>query len=72
MSFTIIDRRPNPGGKNLGNRQRFIKKAKEQITKEIKKGVLDRSIKSSDGQVVHVTSDGISEPEFKIKPDSWK
>jgi uncharacterized sporulation protein YeaH/YhbH (DUF444 family) len=65
MSFTIIDRRLNPGGKNLSNRQRFIKKAKEQLKKSVKDGLVGRSITSDEDQDVHISQDGISEPVFQ-------
>lgn len=64
-NFNIIDRRLNPGGKNLSNRQRFLRKATEQLKKSVKDGLLDRSITSSDDQNVHVPSDGIYEPSFR-------
>jgi uncharacterized sporulation protein YeaH/YhbH (DUF444 family) len=66
MSHSIIDRRLNPSGKNLGNRQRFLKRAKEQLRKSVKDGLLDRSITSSDDQDVNVpVSDGTHEPTFR-------
>jgi len=64
MSFTIIDRRLNPGGKNLSNRQRFVRKAKEQLKKSVKDGLVDRSITSEEDQNVHISQDGIYEPAF--------
>tara|TARA_B100000315_G_C14584621_1_gene592260 strand:- start:2929 stop:3033 length:105 start_codon:yes stop_codon:yes gene_type:complete len=33
MAKHIIDRRQNPKGKNLSNRQRFIRRYKDQIKK---------------------------------------
>ncbi|RDD63714.1 YeaH/YhbH family protein [Ferruginivarius sediminum] len=61
----IIDRRRNPRGKSLGNRQRFIRRAREQIREAIKNNLRDRSVKdSSSGEDVVISSDGIHEPRF--------
>lgn len=62
--FTIVDRRESPGGKNLGNRQRFIKKAKEHLKKSVQDGLAKRSITSSDDQEVTISHDGVHEPAF--------
>lgn len=52
----IVDRRQNPRGKSLGNRQRFIRKHKSEIAEQIKKIVGDSSIK------------GVEKRDVKIKP----
>jgi len=67
MSHTIIDRRPNAGGKNLGNRQRFLKRVKEQLKKSVSDGLLDRSITSNDDQSVSIPKDG----EFDTQRDRY-
>ena len=68
---TIIDRRKNPGGKSSGNRQKFLKRTKEQIRKSIHEKLGGRSIKGSgDDQDVTINRKGISEPSFGHKSDS--
>lgn len=37
----IIDRRPNPSGKSLPNRQRFVRRAKENLKEAVRKKVAD-------------------------------
>ena len=70
MSYNIIDRRLNPGGKSIGNRQRFIKRAKESLKRSVKDGLLDRSITDDGEQNVSVPTDGIYEPSFHHDPYS--
>jgi len=60
----IIDRRENPKGKNLSNRQRFIRRAKRQIRKNIQKNILERSISDKGSEEVSVSTDSIVEPQF--------
>jgi uncharacterized sporulation protein YeaH/YhbH (DUF444 family) len=68
---TIIDRRKNPGGKSSGNRQKFLKRTKDEIRKSIHEKLGGRSIKgSSDDQDVTINRKGISEPSFGHKSDS--
>jgi uncharacterized sporulation protein YeaH/YhbH (DUF444 family) len=64
MPYTIIDRRLNPSGKNLNNRQRFIKRVKEHLKTSVKEGLTGRSITTEDDQSVSVPSDSIKEPWF--------
>jgi len=65
MQRTIIDRRLNPDGKNLSNRQRFLKKAKDSLRKSVSEGLTGRSITSDDNQNVNISDDGITEPVFR-------
>lgn len=68
---TIIDRRKNPGGKSSGNRQKFLKRTKDEIRKSIHEKLGGRSIKGSgDDQDVTINRKGISEPQFGHKADS--
>jgi uncharacterized protein len=61
----IIDRRPNQGEKNLGNRQRFIRRARDAIKKSIKGNLGNRSIADTDsGERIKIPSDSVSEPTF--------
>ena len=68
---TIIDRRKNPGGKSSGNRQKFLKRTKDEIRKSIHEKLGGRSINGSgDDQDVPINRKGISEPSFGHKSDS--
>lgn len=61
----VIDRRPNQGQKNLGNRQRFIRKAKDAIKKSIQGNLNNRSITDTDsGEKVRIPVDTVNEPTF--------
>jgi uncharacterized protein len=59
----IVDRRLNPSGKNLANRQRFMRRAKSQIRKAVHESSGSRSIKDADqgGEVV-LPAQGVYEP----------
>ncbi|MGE5159411.1 MAG: YeaH/YhbH family protein [Gemmatimonas sp.] len=66
MAFHIIDRRLNPGGKSLENRQRFLRRAKAQVQGAVKKSSQDRDIKDVlEGGEVSITLDGMDEPRFR-------
>jgi hypothetical protein len=62
----IVDRRLNPSGKNLANRQRFMRRAKAQIRKAVHESSGSRSIKDADegGEVV-LPAQGVHEPSFR-------
>ena len=62
----IIDRRLNPKGKSLGNRQRFIRRTRDQIREAVKKSVSDRNIADqSESQPIRIPAKGIGEPRFR-------
>jgi len=64
-SFFIIDRRLNPKGKSLANRQRFIRRTKAQIRDSLKETVGDRKLTdSAGGETITIPSKGIAEPRF--------
>ena len=62
----LIDRRLNPRDKSLGNRQRFLKRARAQI-----KDAVDRSVNgggiadAGKGGKIGIVSKGINEPRFR-------
>lgn len=66
----FIDRRPNPKGKSLGNRQRFLRRARGHLKEMIDKSVSDRSIKESSSkrftgsETVTIPTKGIKEPRL--------
>jgi uncharacterized sporulation protein YeaH/YhbH (DUF444 family) len=67
----VIDRRRNPQGRSLGNRQRFIRRAREQIREAIKERLRERSIEDvASGEEVVISSDGIHEPRFAPDPQA--
>lgn len=69
MANTIIDRRKNPGGRSGDNRQKFIKRTKEEIRRSIHENLGDRSIGGSgDTQDVIIRRRGIAEPQFNHRP----
>jgi len=61
----IVDRRLNPGGKSLANRQRFIRRARSMIQKSVHEASGGRSIKDGDsgGELV-LPAQGVREPSF--------
>lgn len=62
----IVDRRLNPGGKSLENRQRFLRRAKALVQGAVKKTSQDRDIKDVlEGGEVSIPLDGMDEPRFR-------
>src|SRR5690242_5878451 len=62
----IVDRRLNPGGKSLENRQRFLRRAKALVQGAVKKTSQDRDIKDVlEGGEVTIPLDGMDEPRFR-------
>ncbi len=61
----FIDRRLNPKDKSLGNRQRFLRRARAQIKEVVNQSLKDRSITDVDGgQTISIPTKGIGEPRF--------
>ncbi|MFH1805169.1 MAG: YeaH/YhbH family protein [Pseudomonadota bacterium] len=61
----IIDRRKNPKGKSLGNRQRFMRRAKEQIKKAVENTIRHRGITDvSKGDQITIPQKSLHEPGF--------
>src|SRR6202165_1651313 len=62
----IVDRRLNPGGKSLENRQRFLRRAKALVQGAVKKSSRDRDIRDVlEGGEVSIPLDGMNEPRFR-------
>jgi len=62
----IVDRRLNPGGKSLENRQRFLRRAKALVQDAVKQSSQDRDIKGVlEGGEVRIPLDGMNEPRFR-------
>jgi uncharacterized protein len=65
MSY-FIDRRLNPKGKSLGNRQRFLRRARKQIKEAVQKSLKDRSVSDFEkNQKISIPSEGTKEPSFR-------
>ncbi len=66
MSYHFIDRRLNPKGKSLGNRQRFLRRARAQIREAVQKSLKDRSVSDFEkGQKISIPSKSTAEPSFR-------
>ena len=64
----IVDRRLNPGGKSLANRQRFLRRAKALVQGAVTKASQDRDIKDVlEGGEVSIPLDGMHEPRFRTR-----
>lgn len=69
----IIDRRLNPKAKSLGNRQRFIRRAKEEIREAISDALRKRKISEVDtGEKIRIRSRSLGEPAFRLGKESGK
>ncbi|MCW4116315.1 YeaH/YhbH family protein [Aurantimonas sp. MSK8Z-1] len=61
----IIDRRLDPGGKSLANRQRFIRRARALVRQAVREASGSRGIREVDeGGSVSIPADGVHEPSF--------
>ena len=66
MAMHIVDRRLNPAGKSLENRQRFLRRAKALVQGAVKKSSEDRDIRDVlEGGEVSIPLDGMNEPRFR-------
>lgn len=67
----LIDRRQNDSKKSLPNRNRYLRKVREQIRQSVRKTIRDGSIKDtlSDGdKKVKIKNGGLDQPEFQYLP----
>jgi uncharacterized sporulation protein YeaH/YhbH (DUF444 family) len=64
--MNIVDRRLNPGGKSLSNRQRFLRRAKALVQRAVREGSGERSISDLErsGEIA-IPADGVREPRFR-------
>jgi uncharacterized sporulation protein YeaH/YhbH (DUF444 family) len=64
--MNIVDRRPNPKGKSLSNRQRFIARAKAEIKHAVQDALKKRKVAEvGNGEKVSIPTKGIGEPSFR-------
>ncbi|MBT7666739.1 MAG: DUF444 family protein, partial [Rhodospirillaceae bacterium] len=62
----FIDRRQNPSDRSLGNRQRFIRRARAQIKKALDQSIRDRKLGDvTNGEDLSIPTKGISEPRLR-------
>lgn len=65
MLQQIIDRRLSGKNKSIGNRERFLRRHKEQIREAVRRAVDGRGIRDMErGEEVHIPKKDISEPAF--------
>lgn len=63
----FIDRRLNPKGKSLGNRQRFLRRARGQIKEAVAKSLRNRSVKELEKSgKISIPSKNTAEPRFRL------
>ncbi len=62
---SIIDRRLAGKNKSVGNRERFLRRHKEQVREAVKRAIDGRSIRDVErGEEVHIPKKDLSEPVF--------
>jgi uncharacterized sporulation protein YeaH/YhbH (DUF444 family) len=63
----IVDRRLNPKAKSLGNRQRFLRRAKHEIREAVRDSLRKRKVSDVDGgEDVRIRSKSLREPTFGL------
>ncbi|MDB5405996.1 MAG: hypothetical protein JWL84_908 [Rhodospirillales bacterium] len=64
--MNIVDRRPNPKGKSLSNRQRFIARARAELKGAVQDALRKRKVAEvGSGEKVSIPTKGIGEPSFR-------
>ncbi len=65
----FIDRRLNPKGKSLGNRQRFLRRARTQIRDAVQKSLKDSGVADlTKDRKIKISTKGTKEPRFRLDP----
>jgi uncharacterized sporulation protein YeaH/YhbH (DUF444 family) len=63
--MNIVDRRPNPKGKSLSNRQRFLARARVEVKSAVQDALRKRKVADvGHGEKVAIPTRGITEPAF--------
>jgi uncharacterized sporulation protein YeaH/YhbH (DUF444 family) len=63
--MNVVDRRPNPKGKSLSNRQRFLARARAEVKAAVQEALRKRRVADVDhGEKVAIPTRGITEPVF--------
>ena len=69
----IVDRRLNPKAKSLGNRQRFLRRAKAEIRESVREAIKKRKVSEvENGEKVKIRSKSLREPSFGLGSGSGK
>lgn len=69
----FIDRQLNPKDKSLGNRQRFLRRARDDLKRSIRDGIRSGKIANADSeQTVSIPKKGTDEPRFKEARNSGR
>ena len=67
----FIDRRLNPKGKSLANRQRFLRRARAQIREAVQKSLKDAAVADiGKERKIKISTKGTQEPRFRLDPKS--
>jgi uncharacterized protein len=67
--MNIVDRRLNPGGKSVPNRERFLRRAKALVQRAVREGAGGRGITDLERRgEVSIPADGVREPRFQRSP----
>lgn len=67
----IVDRRLNPKAKSLGNRQRFMRRAKAEIRAAAREALKKRRIDQVDGgERISISTKSLREPSFGLNGDT--
>ena len=65
LALDIIDRRPNPHGKNLENRQRVLQRARSVVARKTREALDQGTIREvGREQAVTIPADTLHEPSF--------
>jgi uncharacterized protein len=65
----FIDRRLNPKGKSLANRQRFLRRARAQIREAVQKNLKDSGVADiAKDRKIRISTQGTREPKFRLDP----
>jgi uncharacterized sporulation protein YeaH/YhbH (DUF444 family) len=68
--LNIVDRRLNPKSKSLGNRQRFVRRAKADIREAVKDALKKRKVTEVEGsEKITIRSKSVREPSFNPSRD---
>jgi uncharacterized sporulation protein YeaH/YhbH (DUF444 family) len=65
----FIDRRLNPKGKSLANRQRFLRRARAQIREAVQKSLKESGVADvAKDRKIRISTQGTREPHFRLDP----
>jgi uncharacterized sporulation protein YeaH/YhbH (DUF444 family) len=68
--MVIVDRRPNPQGKSLANRERFLERVRGDVKRAVADTIARRRVSEvDDDEEVRVRVDGTEEPGFATTPE---